>query len=459
MTAESAGPDLRHSCDAIMLRTTAFILSMALGLCGCSTHAERLREVRADFYGGDLDDADQALRRLEERRERDADVARLDRAVLELIQGHSESSEQLLRQVRDRFDYLEQSNVSEIALASLTDDQRLAYAGEDYEKLLVRSFLALCSLMHGGDDAGAYALQVADKQQQIMDAGRDESGENPKQRYKRLALGAYIHGVLREATHTSYDDARRSYEKVVKWQPEFSAGRTDLERAAHGRHSETGHGVLYVFALVGRGPYKEERSEIASSAALLVADRIVSHNASHTLPPTLAPIKVARVIRPPNRISSIRVDVDGRPAGTTETIADIGEFAVEQYDAIFPTIVGRAIARRVLKKGIVYASKEIIQGADHPAANLAIDAAGVVWEATESADTRCWGLLPDRVQVRRVELATGEHRLSLRAVEREVAGPTYTQDVRIADGRNTYVLAYFPTSQLIGSIITNEPTR
>jgi len=42
---------------------------------------------------------------------------------------------------------------------------------------------------------------------------------------------------------------------------------------------------------------------------------------------------------------------------------------------------------------------------------LAVDLAGVAWEATESADTRCWGLLPDQIQVLRVELPAGRHEI------------------------------------------------
>ena len=44
-----------------------------------------------------------------------------------------------------------------------------------------------------------------------------------------------------------------------------------------------------------------------------------------------------------------------------------------------------------------------------------LNAAGVVWEATESADTRCWGLLPEKIQVLRIELPAGQHQLSLQA--------------------------------------------
>ncbi len=45
--------------------------------------------------------------------------------------------------------------------------------------------------------------------------------------------------------------------------------------------------------------------------------------------------------------------------------------------------------------------------------NLLIDLGGIAWEATEQADTRCWGLLPDRIQVMHVELPAGEHRVAL----------------------------------------------
>ena len=71
----------------------------------------------------------------------------------------------------------------------LTDDNMRDYRGEDYEKVLVRVFLALSNLMNGGSDAQAYSLQVTDKQQQIINAGLDKNGENPKLAYKQVASG------------------------------------------------------------------------------------------------------------------------------------------------------------------------------------------------------------------------------------------------------------------------------
>ena len=131
-----------------------------------------------------------------------------------------------------------------------------------------------------------------------------------------------------------------------------------------GRHSSKGNGVVYVFTLVGKGPYKEEKLEIPTTAALLVADRVLSIAGKQTVPPTLAPIKVPRVVRPYNTIGTVQVLVDDKRAGQTETITDIGKLAVEQDEANFPYTLGRAIARRVVKKGVVYAAKEACQDAE-----------------------------------------------------------------------------------------------
>jgi hypothetical protein len=432
---------------------TFLILSATLWASGCATHADRLRDVRSEFYAGNSNEAARLLDKQIGRHSRDADVLKLDRAIIELTSGRPKPAEQLLREVRDRFDHLEQTSLAEHALAAVTDDQRLAYAGEDYEKILIRAFLALANLMSDGGDADAYGLQVTAKQQEIIEAGEDETGDNGKLNYKRVALGAYIHGLLREETHSNYDDAERAYQQVAEWEPAFHAAAADLDRVRRGRHSAPGNGALYVFALVGRGPYKEQVSEIPTTAALFIADRIVSHTASHTLPPTIAPIKVPLVVVTHNNVTGVRVRIDGQDRGTTETITDVGQLAVQQYQAIYPHVMARAIARRVIKKGVVYAAKESVPGADHPLVSLALDAGGVAWEATESADTRCWGLLPDKIQVLRLELPAGEHEIRLQGVlDPQRIGQESRQTVHITSGRNTYVLASFPNMRSLRSI-------
>jgi uncharacterized protein len=427
---------------------------------GCATHADQLVALRSDYYAGELAAAESKIDTAVKRHPRDADVLKLERATVLLGEGKPREAEQLLREVRDRFDHLEQKDLAEGALAMLTDDQRLAYAGEDYEKVLIRAFLALANLLGDGQDAGAYALQVAAKQQQLVQAGAGPDGNNPKQNYKPVAVGAYLHAALREATHQNYDDATRSIEQVCAWAPDFQAGKQDLERLRQGRHSAPGNGVVYVFTLVGRGPYKEERWEIATQASLLVADRIITALGKYSLPPTLAPVKVPRVVVPVNGVQAVRVQADGRVGGQTETLTDVGRLAREQGDALLPYVMARAVARRVVKKGVVYGAKELMKVEPTGVGNLALDVAGVVWEATESADTRCWGLLPEKIQVLRLELPAGKHQLALQPVNGQGVpqGAPQPVTVELGDGRNSYVVASFPTGRLAGRVVcSREP--
>ena len=313
--------------------------------------------------------------------------------------------------------------------------------------------------MQDGDDARAYALQVGEKQQQIVDAGKDEkSGNNPKQNYNKVALGAYINAAVQEATQLNYDDAARSIQLVANWEPSFRFAQEDLERVTTGLHSKPGHGVVYVFTLVGKGPYKEERDEIPSSAALLIADRIITATSKHSLPPTIAAIQVPVVIRSRNEITNVSVSIDsGKYKGMTETLTDVGRMAVDQYAAVFPNVMARAVVRRVTKKAAIYGLKSATN-VDNPFAELALDAAGVAWEATEAADTRCWGLLPDKIQVLRLELPAGEHRIELApAAGQRIIGNGVKHTLIVEDGRNTYVMANFPGSKMIGQVLVNSP--
>ncbi len=439
-------------------RACCFVVVLcSIGLAGCRTHVQQLGQIRQDFFAGELDHATSTIDKSLKHPRHDADVLKLERAIVDLTAGRPNQAEQTLREVRDHFDHLEQKSVAESALSMLTDDNSRAYAGEDYEKILIRAFLALSNLMNGGTDAQAYTLQITDKQQQIINAAVDKDGKNPKQAYKQVAIGPYIHGLIREQTHSNYDDVARASAMVVSWQPDFAYGRQDLDRARAGRHSSPGNGVLYVFTLVGRGPYKQETIEIPSTVSLLIADRILSNNSTYSLPPTVAPIKVPKVVANGSGTSYVRVAVDRRPAGSTATITDVGRMAVEQYEAVYPEVIARAVVRRIVKKSVVYGAKEAIGGKRNTLLNVGLDVAGVVWEATEAADTRCWGLLPDRIQVLRVELPKGSHQIALQAVGPYGTGSEEIETVNISDGRNTYLLANFPNAQRVGKILVSQP--
>jgi len=438
----------------------AIIVPCLALLCGCATHFTRLEPVRAAFHRGELDEAERLIAADLDKHPGDADVLMLDRALVALADGRPTEAEELLKEVRDRFDHLEQESPVEDAWSMLSDDQQRSYAGEDHEKVLLRALLAITNLTSDGGDAEAFSYQAAEKQAEIIAAATQEDGTNPKASYRQIALAPYLRGVLREETHRDYDDAARHFATVVSWQPEFAPGQADVVRASGGVHSPRGHGVVHIFALVGHGPCKVVVAEIPSSAALLVADQILSGVLAQSLPPTVAPIKVPRVVAAPGLVSAVavgRTNADGGVAwqARTTTITDISRMAVDQEAAVHDQTVARAVARRALKKGTVFGVKEGLGVERFGPAALAFDVAGVAWEAAENADTRCWGLLPDSIQVVRMELPAGAHTLAFQAVDRQgmPVGKAVRESVTVADGRNTYVVVTAVDAGIVGKSV------
>lgn len=431
-------------------------LALALLLCcamGCSHHTQRISRARQYFYDGDLSTAAVSLDEHRQKYPNDADATALDLAMVQLVAGEPAEAEATLRQVRDNLDHLEQGDAAELGLSMLTDDQQLAYSGANYEKVLTRVFLTLSNLLTEGDDATAYSLQINAKQQDLLQRATEEKIEDAAQAYAPLAIGPYLHGMLRESTFANYDDAARAYHQVVSWQPDFQSGRVDLARAQTGVHSPPGCGVVYVFALVNRGPVKVQVSEMPTTVALLIADRILSAVGEYDVPPTLAPIQVPRVMVPPRSIACVSLANGSRELARTETICDVADLALREEKVQMPHIMGRAVARRLIKKAAIYGVKDVVE-ADHPLADIGLSAVGVIWEATESADTRCWGLLPREIQVARLELPAGQHTLELNPVlpgGSAVRGTTAT--VHVEDGRNTYLLACFPGNSAVGELV------
>ena len=461
-TNRSSSRKGRLTVSKACLRLSSIVLCLfSISLVGCATHFDRLKPVRTAFFDGNLSEAEEHIDKLLKKRRSERDVLMLDKAIVELASGRPKEAEQILRVVRDKFDDLEDFDTTKAVASMLTDDNARAYAGEDYEKVLIRAMLAISNLMTDGGDANAYALQVVDKQQQIIDTitekHKDEEDKDCLASFKQVALGPYIRGMLAEESPNTLNDAVRARVQVCAWEPGFRDGKSDLQRCQHEVPMHPGNGALYVFALVGRGPIKEEAIEPVTQIELLLADRIFNAFSNRSIPPTFAPVKVPRVVNYVPVADFVSVSVDGQTAGKTATIVDIGEMAVRQQQALYPEILARAVARRVVKKGIIYGIEEVTDVQKGSLTSLAVMAAGVAWEASEQADLRCWGLLPDTIQVFRVELPAGEHTVTLRPSQRhgDFGTPASTK-VRIYDGRHTYLLGNLPTSQFVGKLLTSS---
>ncbi len=444
-------------------RNLLLLLCLSALILGCATHADRMEAVLQAYEAGDYGQTSTLLRKLEQEDAGNSHVYRLDRGIAELALGRPKEALKALRAARDRMDDLTVENYSSWFGAVLTDDTALDYPGEDYEQILVRALLALADLMADKGDADAFALQVLERQQEIMETFEDDQGNHPKQNYKLVGFGSYLRGILNENDPMTVDVAKREFKRLVSLEPEFEFGAADLERVTSGRHSEPGNGVVHVLALVGLGPIKVEVEEMISAQALAIAQAAWNIHRDRIAFPNLQAIKIPALSYHTDNPTGVEVLVDGHPVGSTATVTDVNEIARQQFESMKAWIVARAVLRRVFKITVTEAAKEAARQArgkkkPNPWVNLGIDLVGNIWTGLERADTRCWAMLPASFQALRIEVPEGDHTLTLHAaLHGRKVGQAQSVRLRVRNGFNTYVISLVPTLRGGPPPLTSEP--
>lgn len=455
------------------MRLPALLLTL-LAASGCATYSERTAEFRsrfaiADFAGAEaaldrllVDDvgvptatvADaKALARVEEVADDDGYLLLLEKGMTRLARGDADGAIELWRRARDELDRHYVNAPADYLQSILTDDTALEYSGADYEHVMVRALLALADLTTGGADAHAYAIQIGEKQEEIL--GSDfgaEQGYAPRREYQRVAIGAYLEGILWEGENAP-SEAALSFTRALSYSGDSPFLRAALDRARFGRYAPAGHGVVHVFRLVGRGPELVEAvhqptdlaSKLANVAITLVSDRGAAL--------VQAPVKVPAVRRIDWSCPPLPIGISGGAAVDTVALLDVNAVAEQQLAANLPWIAARALIRRSVKAVSAAYVEEAVRRKDqkHEIAFVIGALANLAWTALERADTRNWSTLPAEIQVARLELPAGRHDLHL--------GPALQAPILVAAGHDTYVVVLQPSPALPGVALVDVYSR
>lgn len=455
----------------------AFLLLLALAVAGCKSYSDKLSEFRDRYLQGDFAGADEAVDRLiaKESGSKPETVAQsngldvkadkgntylllLDKAMTQLALGRPEVAVELMRKARDQLDAHESKGAKQYFSAVLTDDTALSYAGADYELILVRVMLCLSDLLvHSSQtegDAYAYALQVGEKQEQIIGSPLGEDvGYKPREEYRRVGIGAYLQGMILEATGAR-DGAARAYGRCVGYEPGFRLGEEAVQRTTEGRYAEPGEGVLHVFHLGGPGPFYATGTSpptdlalrIAQLAAALVADSYVPFMQTDVPVPVLA---VHAPAVPPLEVTAYDRTV------ATEPLLDVNMVAGQQLDKMMPMIIARAVVRRAVKGAAMTVGAKAVKnsnkGSTGDAAELGFALANLLWTAAERADTRSWSSLPAHIGVARLPLPAGVHPVTF--------GRGMEAEVRISPGRDSYAVIVQPDPGRPGAVLVDRLSR
>jgi hypothetical protein len=425
---------------------------------------------------------------------------KLDLAMVDLARGESVAAESRFREVREELAHLSQRDLAEQTAAAFTDARAKSYSGRDYERQMVLSLGLLSSVMSGSGDAFAWSLQAEEltasrwqelsgeaqtgvaklspESSSVESDGVEQAGWKTERLAEArptpelvaagqdapLALAAWLTALVQSETPSRAIETEAALQQVAFW----SGRKSDrLPGGRLGVRCAKGSGSLNVIVLAGRAPEWESESAEPTTAALLIADQILSATGRHTLPPTLISVKIAKpktAWRPRAaapvvcRLRCGGSDEKPRVLGLT-TLVDLNAAAEASYRAHRDDELAAAVVRRVVKKGTVYAVKETAQVSGNTMVDLGVNAAGVVWEALEKPDTRSWTTLPAVVLAAQEELPVGEHRLELLGPLPDFgARPGYGEFVvRVEDGRNTNVVCVIPDETIAGSILISGP--
>ena len=403
--------------------------TVLLLLAGCA--ASRLGHTDA-FFAGRLDESEQIIRAQAADSDHAIDVLTLDRASVLMARGEPRRAERLLRVVRDRWDYLEQQSLAESAASVATDDRAKAYAGEEFERVLLRSMLTIANLTDDGGDAYAYSLQAAAKQRQL-----EELGLPP------LAVVPFLSAVVRADTRLHAAEAGRSWNRFVRLTDEAQLAVPPVQLASHVKPPRPdalpeptdaamargpfavpprpGMGRVCVFCFVGRGPRKVASAvDVGPSAGVMIEGLAVQADMTVEIPTYIGwggpP--------PPVVVRADGVEHPGRPVLRVTDVARVE--SDRQRDAL----IQKAAARAAAKTAVAGTAMVVADANDEPALALLAGLALAASRTAERCDVRHWSCLPDRIDTVWLELPAGEQSLTIIH-----GGHTATVPVRVRGGR------------------------
>jgi hypothetical protein len=446
---------------------------MLFALCvsgGCASYSQELEEFRLRWGAGEFSAAEAALderfadetgisnellqqpktlARAEDVADGNGHLLLLEKGMTRLGQGDPDGCIELLRRARDELDRRYATSAVEAVKMTLSDDTARDYAGADYEHVLVRAMLAIADLLSGGQDAFAYAVQIGTKQEEILgsDFG-EEQGYKPREKYRRIAIGAYLEGVIQEAEHQP-GEAARAYQRAKQYGGDSPLLDAAIQRTVFGRFAREGCGVVHVFYLGGRGPHLIEGVDVATDQASKLAGIVIALLRDRGSAFLQAPIKVPVVAVTDRTLAPLAIGGDAIGNEFTTPLVDVNDVAIEQLDANLPWIQARALVRRGLKSfASAIAEMKFDERQSNGLAFLTAAMLNYIATATENADTRNWTSLPASFQAARLELPAGDREL--------VFDGTTRIRVRVAAGHDSYVvfLRTAPTSR--GAVLIDK---
>lgn len=457
------------------------LLAVVLGifLAGCaSSYRKQIGEVSRNFYTGNFDQATKAVgNRYQDSSDRDRLLWLMEAGLVFHSQGRYKKSIEILTEAERISDTIQQS-VTGTAASFVLSDRNANFRGEDYERVLIKFYLALNYMMSKDMESAKRYFRKISYEQNVLKDSKGAFAQNLMARY----MDALVSEQLGQ-----YNDARVQYKNVAKMGPEdtFTQGdryvlalrerdRRDIQRYRGGskeilafdtnmkpvrlaENNVKSLGELVVIHQAGRAAVKVSRGKIGGDpvfraslegavrtvaqargqVAAVAAMGLVIGTAEHPIP----------VYRNGRGGAPQMLYLNGKPLGATRVLFSYSDAALAEFNENYNNMVAKNVTSLATKfvAGYVAAAAAANSAAGNrakaectkrlpiPILNAVIcelifsaatgAAAGAGVAATIAPDLRSWTLVPDNFQIMRVFLTPGKYTLQFTGPDGRLTAP------------------------------------
>lgn len=401
----------------------------------------------------------------------------LNNGVANSYAGNYEQSNEYFSQAQNYFNEIK-INMANEALAYMLNPTKREYRGEDVE-LLMTYYFKTYNFLHLNDHQSA--LQELNNMESALNALLTEAMEKDNG-LNKVALIYLLRGLIYDAdadyenAYTNYHQAYDVYKYIYTGQLQMPGQlKKDLVRTAKLANAssdlaqfESEFGMTYeevkepgnlvVFWQNGLGPEKEQSVLNFSLSTQGGGIRFTNQVTGESFPAAATAVAGAATLLSrggsvkmayPNYIQRPEVFTEGQllynnTSIKLEPIEDVNAQAIkslqtrknkemsEMLTRFAVKQLGKAGAKKLVGKGLDQLGLGSLKGL----ADKGVDAAA---NATEKADTRYWGTLPNTIYYTRISLPAGEQALVLKATGQGTMPKEVNQIVECAPGKTSFV--------------------
>ncbi len=440
------------------IRTLIILFIGVLIISGCASTMRR--ELEVDGYL-ETREYHQALTELKENEEKFGDKNRLlyllNAGALAHYSGRYQESNQHFEEAYHLAEDLYTKSISREALARISPNVR-PYYGEDYEKVMINTFMALNYLQLGELEEARVEARRIDAVLSLLT--QKYESEN---KYKTDAFSRYLAGIIEELDNDPNDalisymqayQAYKDYQKMFSFPVPAQLKRDILrlcrllsfdekyryyleefgeeydQRDITGNRENTGE-IVFIF-MTGLAPSKEELNTRFTS--------VDPDGNTHTFQ-----VQIPQLIERPSIIEQVQVNCSNAAnlSSTAEMVQHVGKIAKKNMEDKKPMMLLGAWTRALAKFVATEKAKDKMEGDSFWGNVLKGVVTDAIAEEVTRADIRCWRTIPEKIMLYRRRIPPGNYRYLIKYLGGSEGGvvATVEEEVEVKEGQTT--ILYF----------------